>query len=147
MLTARAEDADHVAGLEVGADDYVTKPFSPRVLVAHVRALLRRAAEPATTAEVITAGAIRIDSGRHEILVDGTPVALTATEFKILRFLASRPGRVRTRLEIVENVSGRRGGPRAHRRRAPHRAAAKVGIRGRDGREPVRGVGYRLREA
>ena len=146
MLTARAEDADHVAGLEVGADDYVTKPFSPRVLVAHIRALLRRAAEPVTTAEVITAGAIRIDSGRHEILVDGAPVALTATEFKILRFLASRPGRVRTRLEIVENVSG--DVAVLERTVDAHLTALrrKLGSAG-ELVETVRGVGYRLREA
>ena len=102
MLTAKGEETDIVAGLEMGADDYVTKPFSPRVLVARVRAVLRRKskAEMGDENEVIRVHDLVIHPGRHEALVEGTPVPLTYTEFGILLFLARRPGWVFTRSQI-----------------------------------------------
>lgn len=107
MLTAKGEEADVVAGLELGADDYVTKPFSPRVLVARVRAVLRRRTrEPVSGTAPIRAGDLIIDPGRHEVSVGGELVALTLTEFRILHFLARRPGWVFTRYQIVEGAQG-----------------------------------------
>jgi len=145
MLTARSEDIDQVAGLEVGADDYITKPFSPRVLVARVRSILRRGAHADTQAEFIKIGPIQMDTGRHEVRVDGERITLTITEFKILRFLATRPGRVRTRFEIVEEVSG--DVDVLERTVDAHVTSMrrKLGAAG-EFVETVRGVGYRLRE-
>lgn len=145
ILTARGDDADHVAGLEVGADDFVTKPVAPRVLVARLRALLRRAEAEAEPREVLEIGSIRIDSGRHEVTVRGERVDLTHKEFVILRYLASRPGRVRTRDEIVEHMSG---GPNVLERTVDVHVAAirrKLGAEG-PRLETVIGVGYRLRD-
>ncbi|MFN0207787.1 MAG: response regulator [Planctomycetota bacterium] len=145
MLTARSEDIDQVAGLEVGADDYITKPFSPRVLVARVRSILRRGAHSESQSEFIKIGSIQIDSGRHEVKVDGERVTLTITEFKILRFLATRPGRVRPRFEIVEEVSG--DVDVLERTVDAHVTSMrrKLGAGG-EFVETVRGVGYRLRD-
>ncbi len=107
MLTAKGEEADIVAGLELGADDYVTKPFSPRVLVARVRAVLRRQgqAEPSDK-DTITTRRLVIHPGRHEVLVDGELADLTFTEFRVLHLLARRPGWVFTRYQIVDAVRG-----------------------------------------
>jgi DNA-binding response OmpR family regulator len=107
MLTARVDEADRVAGLELGADDYVTKPFSPRELVARVRAVLRRTEkgeEPA--AEPIEAGDVRIDPVRRQVSVAGRTVELTPTEFDLLAAMAREPGRVFTRLQLLEKVQG-----------------------------------------
>ncbi|MBI3820647.1 MAG: response regulator transcription factor [Planctomycetes bacterium] len=145
MLTARAEDIDQVAGLEVGADDYITKPFSPRVLMARVKSVLRRGTHDAQTGEVVRVGNIQIDSGRHEVRVEGEAVALTATEFKILKFLAGRPGRVRTRMEIVESVSGEIAVLERTVDAHVMSLRKKLGVAG-DLVETVRGVGYKLRE-
>lgn len=145
MLTARAEDIDQVAGLEVGADDYITKPFSPRVLVARVKSVLRRGAHEASSAEVVNVGNIQIDTGRHEVRVNRELIQLTATEFKILKFLAARPGRVRSRIEIVEEVSGEVAV--LERTVDAHMMSLRKKL-GEAGEllETVRGVGYRLRE-
>jgi two-component system alkaline phosphatase synthesis response regulator PhoP len=147
MLTAKSQDADIVAGLELGADDYVTKPFSPRVLVARVRAVLRRrsavAAEPG---ETIRRREIVIHPGRHEALVDGAPVELSATEFRILHLLARRPGWVFTRSQIVEAIHG--GGFPVTERSVDVQIVGlrkKLGAAGRS-IQTVRGVGYRFRE-
>jgi two-component system phosphate regulon response regulator PhoB len=107
MLTAKGEESDIVAGLELGADDYVTKPFSPKVLIARIRAVLRRKAqkEPAEN-EPLSTRRLMIHPGRHEVLVDGRPVELTYTEFRVLHLLARHPGWVYTRYQIVDAVRG-----------------------------------------
>ncbi len=107
MLTAKGEEADVVSGLEVGADDYVTKPFSPRVLLARIRAVLRRNDAAAPDSEsVIRRGNLEIDPVRHQVLIDGEVIVLTFTEFRVLEFLARRPGVVFTRYQIVDAVRG-----------------------------------------
>jgi two-component system alkaline phosphatase synthesis response regulator PhoP len=147
ILTAKGEEADIVAGLELGADDYVTKPFSPRVLLARVRAVLRRRrGEPPGEGEVLEIHQMVIHPGRHEVLVQGRPVDLTATEFRLLSFLARRPGWVFTRSQIVQGVQGE---DYAVTERAVD--VQIVGLRKKLGPagqyiETVRGVGYRLKE-
>jgi len=107
MLTAKGEEADIVAGLELGADDYVTKPFSLRVLLARLRAVLRRrSAPPPSETAPFTIHEIVIHPGRHEVLVQGRPVDLTATEFRLLNLLARRSGWVFTRSRIVNEIHG-----------------------------------------
>jgi two-component system phosphate regulon response regulator PhoB len=106
MLTAKGEDTDVVTGLELGADDYVTKPFSGKVLVARVRRLLRKAMQPADEQSVIKAHDLTIDPGRHEVWAKDKRVDLTRTEFGILRTLARRPGLVLSRYQIVDSVHG-----------------------------------------
>ena len=107
MLTAKTEESDVVKGLEVGADDYVTKPFSPRVLVARIRAVLRRrAVEPVENQPPIRIHELMIHPGRHEVTASGEQLQLTYTEFRLLHFLASKPGWAFTRTQIVDAVKG-----------------------------------------
>jgi two-component system response regulator ResD len=106
MLTARAEEVDRIVGLELGADDYVVKPFSPRELVARVKAVLRRGASAAEEAEVLTFPGLRVDRVQHRVEVDGAEVHLTPTEFRLLWCLASRPGRVFSRAELLDRIWG-----------------------------------------
>jgi len=107
MLTARTEEVDRVAGLELGADDYVTKPFSPREIVARVRAVLRRTdASRATGARISVGDAITLDVDRMQATVDGRRVELTATEFQLLAHMARQPGRVFTRAQLLDVVHG-----------------------------------------
>jgi phosphate regulon transcriptional regulator PhoB len=105
MLTAKAEEVDRVVGLEVGADDYVVKPFSPRELVARVRAILRRAQEPADLS-IRRVGELEVDESRHSVTVQGTPVELTAKEFGLLCALMRANGRVLNREQLLEGVWG-----------------------------------------
>jgi two-component system, OmpR family, alkaline phosphatase synthesis response regulator PhoP len=147
ILTAKGEEVDIVAGLELGADDYVIKPFSPRVLLARLRAVLRRRqAEPAPVSDSLILHEMTLHPGRHEVLVQGRPVDLTATEFRLLHFLARRPGWVFTRAQIVQGVQGEDYS-------VSDRAVDVqiVGLRKKLGPagkyiETVRGVGYRLKE-
>jgi DNA-binding response OmpR family regulator len=107
FLTARDDEVDRVLGLELGADDYVTKPFSPRELVARVRAVLRRTGGPPPGQDrVRRLGQVTLDPARREVLVGGAPVALTSTEFDLLAHLMGRPGRVFTREELLASVWG-----------------------------------------
>ncbi len=106
MLTARIEDTDKIVGLELGADDYVTKPFNPRELVARVRAVLRRTSGAAPAAETLRAGALVLDEAGHQAALAGRALDLTPTEFELLAVLLRNPGRAFTRLELLDRVQG-----------------------------------------
>jgi two-component system alkaline phosphatase synthesis response regulator PhoP len=106
MLTARVEDYDKIVGLELGADDYVTKPFNPREVVARVRAVLRRGRGEALPGRILSVGSLEIDVAQHRVAVKGHPLKLTPTEFNLLYALAEHPGRVLTRLELIESALG-----------------------------------------
>ncbi len=147
MLTAKGEESDIVTGLELGADDYITKPFSPRVLIARIRTVLRRKTrEKADENSVLRIHDLLIHPGRHEVLVAGEQADLTFTEFRILHLLARRPGWVFTRAQIVDAVRGE-DYPVTDRAVDVH----IVGLRKKLGPnggfiETVRGVGYRMKE-
>jgi two-component system response regulator ResD len=106
MLTARVEEVDRIVGLELGADDYVIKPFSPRELMARIKAVLRRGASAAEESEALTFPDLRIDRVQHRVEVDGEEIHLTPTEFRLLWCLASRPGRVFSRAELLDRIWG-----------------------------------------
>jgi DNA-binding response OmpR family regulator len=106
LLTARVEEADRIVGLELGADDYVTKPFSPRELATRVRTVLRRARPAEPPADRLVAGPLELDASRHEARRDGEPLTLTAKEFDLLWFLASNPNRVFSRDQLMHRVWG-----------------------------------------
>jgi two-component system alkaline phosphatase synthesis response regulator PhoP len=106
MLTARDEESDRLVGLEIGADDYVTKPFSPKEVVARAKAILRRANKDVVRSEPIKAGTLIIDLGRHQVTSSGQIVDVTPTEFKIMELLAGNAGKVYSRLQIVEQIQG-----------------------------------------
>ncbi len=147
MLTAKGSEADVVRGLELGADDYITKPFSPKVLLARTKAVLRRKSRLDEDAETMTrVHNLAIHPGRHEALLDGKPLSLTFTEFRVLHFLARRPGWVFTRSQIMDAV---RGEDYIVTERSVD--VQIVGLRKKLGKygdyiETVRGVGYRFRE-
>ncbi len=146
MLTARTEEVDRIVGLELGADDYLTKPFSPRELVLRVRAILRRAeVVESVSDETIRVGSLTIDPIEHRVQLLGEEIELTATEFRLLLTLAQRRGRVQSREELLNVVwgyehSGYRRTVDTHLRRL----RAKMG-EAADYLETVRGVGYRFR--
>ena len=146
MLTARGEEVDRVVGFELGADDYVVKPFSPRELVLRVQAILRRD-EKETPGERIVHDPLVIDVGAHIVRLKGREIALTATEFKLLHRLARRPGRAYSRDQLLSEVWGY-GGDVETRTVDTHmkRLRAKLGPAG-EWIETVRGVGYRFRPA
>jgi two-component system phosphate regulon response regulator PhoB len=146
MLTAKADEVDRVVGLELGADDYVTKPFSPRELTLRVRAVLRRQRPEITPARVIEHGTLSLDPERHRCFVDGEEVGLTAKEFSLLQCLMRRPGRVMTRDRLLDDVWGS-DITVTTRTIDTHlkRLREKLGRAG-DLIETVRGVGYRFAE-
>ena len=148
MMTAKGEESDIITGLELGAEDYIVKPFSPKVMVARIKAVLRRkAAVPVPDAvDVLNIQGIMIHPGRHEVSVSGKPVDLTASEFGILHFLARRPGWVFTRYQIVDAVHGE-DYPVTER----SVDVQIVGLRKKlkkagDAIETVRGIGYRFKD-
>ena len=149
MLTAKGEEADVVTGLELGADDYVVKPFSPRVLTARIKSVLRRRnsdlEQDENEKELIIEG-LKIHSGRHQVTADGESIPLTHSEFRILKFLAVKPGWVFTRSQIVDAIHGD-SYPVTER----SVDVQVVGLRKKLGKygsyiETVRGVGYRFKE-
>ncbi len=151
MLTAKGEEADVVTGLDLGADDYVTKPFSPKILISRIKSVLRRRTESASARleqgnEVITIHDLRIDPGRHEVTLAGRRINLTPTEFAILRLLAKRAGWVFTRQQIIDAVRGYDYliTPRAMDVQV-FSLRKKLGDTGKK-IETVRGVGYRLKD-
>jgi two-component system, OmpR family, alkaline phosphatase synthesis response regulator PhoP len=147
MLTAKAEESDIVTGLEVGAEDYIVKPFSPKVLIARVRAVLRRRGKVSSDEKApLKLHDLTIHPGRHEVLVDGSPAQLTLTEFQILHLLARRPGWVFSRDQILNEIRG----DEAY---VTDRSidVQIVGLRKKLGNsggliETVRGVGYKMKE-
>jgi two-component system phosphate regulon response regulator PhoB len=148
MLTAKGEESDVVIGLEMGADDYVAKPFSPKELIARIRAVLRRPRTAQTQAAEgrRTVGPVTIDPERHEVWLNGTPLALTLAEYRLLSALTSRPGRVFTREQLLEKITG--GEAYVIDRNVDVHVRA---IRKKLGGEAefiltVRGVGYKCRE-
>lgn len=148
MVSARGEESDVVVGLELGADDYISKPFSPRILLARVRSVLRRTGgDPREVTErIIQAGGIRIDRARHEVRSDDEVVDLSATEFGILDYLAANPGWVFSRGQIIRAVKGE-DYPVTERAVDVQILALRKKL-GKAGNmiETVRGIGYRFRE-
>jgi len=146
MLTARKEEPDRVRGLTLGADDYLTKPFSPAELVLRVAAILRRVGA-STGADTLAAGPLTIDRAAHKVSVDGQPLELTATEYKLLLTLAERRGRVQARRQLLQSVWD--AAPDIQTRTVDmhvQRLRAKLGAAG-ELIETVRGFGYRMRGA
>ncbi len=146
MLTAKAEEVDRIVGLELGADDYLTKPFSPRELVLRVKSVMRRAQGAGETGDLLTLGPIRIDRARYEITVEGKPVEFTATEFKLLTLLIERRGRVQSRDTLLNDVWGYESAidtrtVDTHVRRVREKLGKTA-----DCIETVRGFGYRIAE-
>lgn len=150
MATAKSEDSDIITGLELGADDYIAKPFSPKVLIARVRSLLRRTQAKINNSkaldEVVQMGPLTLDAGRHEVSIDGKPVDLSATEFAILEFMMRNPGWVFSRNQIIDAVRGK-DYPVTERsvdvqilglRKKLGSAGSRI--------ETVRGVGYRFQD-
>jgi DNA-binding response OmpR family regulator len=146
MLTARTEELDRVIGLEIGADDYVTKPFSPRELVARVRAVLRRVRGTVPNEPSTAVGGLVVDRGRHEVRLDGAPIALTRTEFDLLDTLVEARGRLLTREQLLSRVWGyARADDIASRTVDVHVHRLRAKLRGEGERlVTVKGVGYRF---
>lgn len=145
MLTAKAEEIDRIVGLEFGADDYVTKPFSPREIVLRVKAILRRGKGDASE-ETLVAGSIHLDSVRHLVTVNGKPIRLTSVEFKLLKMLMLRRGRVQARDRLLTEVWGYESMIDTRTVDTHVRRLRKKLGKAADAIETVRGFGYRVRE-
>lgn len=146
MLTAKTDEVDRIVGLELGADDYVTKPFSPRELVLRIKSILRRSSQSNGKSERLVIGKLVVDQGRHEVLVEGEAINLTATEFRLLSVLMERRGRVQSRDRLLNDVWGYESvidtrTVDTHVRRLRE----KLGVLA-DYVETIRGVGYRMSE-
>lgn len=146
MLTAKGDETDKVLGLELGADDYVTKPFSVKELVARVKAIMRRHKFEEASATISVGGILRVDPGKHQVLLDGTEVELTSTEFRILKYLATKKGWVFTRDQILDHLWGQEKAvvDRTVDVHIKH-LRSKLGKAARFIKN-VRGVGYKLEE-
>ncbi len=146
MLTAKAGETDELVGFAMGADDYVSKPFSMKLLLARIAAVLRRRESAAEEGEVLTAGPIVLDRGRHEVTVEGEPIALTATEFRVLAALMAGRGRVLDREQLLDLVLGS-GAAVMNRTIDVHVAALRRKLGSAAGWiQTVRGVGYTCRK-
>ena len=147
MLTAKAEETDQIVGFSLGADDYVTKPFSVKVLLQRIKVLLRRRDQPPDTAAVVEHLHVRLDRARHQVTVEGKPIDLTPTEFRLLECLLRQPGRVFSRPQLMDTAIGQ-GSIVLERTIDVHIKSLrkKLGKAG-DWVETVRGIGYRFREA
>jgi two-component system phosphate regulon response regulator PhoB len=146
MLTAKAEETDRVVGLELGADDYVVKPFSPREVVLRVRSILRRAGKETPPAEVLKIGDLVVDVARHQVTIKGQPVDLTITEFRLLTTLMERRGRVQSRDQLLSDVWGYEGDIDTRTVDTHVRRLREKLRKFADAIETVRGVGYRFTE-
>ena len=146
MLTAKAEEIDRIVGLEVGADDYVTKPFSPREMVLRIKAIMRRGKGDVTD-EMMTFGPITVDPSRHHVSVDGKNVRLTSVEFKLLSMLMLRRGRVQSRDRLLNEVWGYESLIDTRTVDTHVRRLRKKLGKAAEAIETVRGFGYRLRES
>ena len=147
VLTARRDEADRIRGLALGADDYLTKPFSPQELVLRIAAILRRAGPTTSSSDILSVGPLQIDQSHHRVTMGGREIELTATEFKLLLILAQRRGRVQSRGQLLEEVW--EASPDVQTRTVDmhvQRLRVKLGAEG-ELIETIRGFGYRLRAA
>jgi phosphate regulon transcriptional regulator PhoB len=145
ILSAKSQETDKVVGLELGADDYVTKPFSPRELIARIRAIMRRGAEQ-QSGSIMEKGDIVIDSAKHKVVVGSEEIPLTTTEFKLLEYMARRPGVVMSRYQILDAVSGDDAVVCDRTVDAHVKSLRRKLGAAKDYIETVRGAGYRFKE-
>ena len=145
MLTAKSEESDVVVGLEVGADDYIAKPFSPKILISRVKAVLRRYEVPVNRKR-IKIGLLTIDSSKHRVTVSNKDIVLTATEFRLLEYMAQRPGVVLTRDKLLDGVFGYEAGIYDRTIDAHIKSLRKKIGKAKSYIETVRGIGYRFKE-
>lgn len=145
MLTALAEEVDQITGLEIGADDYITKPFSPRALVARVRALLRRTRGEVKAPAIIRVGGLEIDAEKYIVAFNGSPLRLTPNEFKLLQLLAGRPGQTLTREQLLDDPHGAAAGlDRSVDSHVKNLRKKLEAVAGKPMIETVYGIGYRF---